>query len=149
MIALVANQILYPEIILRSTISITTNLITSISYLNSISKGDKEIQSLLSTKDILADIDVIKCFLQEIETHPDSKTISFCIKNLSDTLQELENNISSIVRKIQINKQLWFSYFRSYNIHEEKKQIHILVDKMNHRFNLLIKMSNVINKKYN
>ena len=40
MLNLVASSILYPEIIIRSSVSIASNLITSVHYLSSITKND-------------------------------------------------------------------------------------------------------------
>lgn len=145
MIALVANQILYPEIIIRSTVSITSNLISSIHYLSSISKGDAELQKLLAESDIVTDITVIKCFIIESEKLSErSPSVNNCIKNLSRTLENLEANINSISRKIQIHKQLWFRQFRSYNIQKEMELIPHLIIKMKHRFELLITIANAI-----
>ena len=52
MLSLVAGSILLPELIIRSTVSITTNLITSVNYLISISKSDSELQNMLINNDI-------------------------------------------------------------------------------------------------
>ena len=140
MLSLVATSILYPELIIRSTVSLATNLTTSVSYLVSISKSDVELQNLLVTNDIIDDINVIKTFIEEKELTNHSETVRMCIHNLSNTLSELEKNISSITLKIESHKELWFSYMRSYNINDEKKQIPFLITKMKHRFDLLIKI---------
>jgi hypothetical protein len=58
-------------------------------------------------------------------------------------LTQLENNINSITQKIQNHGKLWFGFMRSYGIEKEKKQIPILIDKMHHRFELLIKISSI------
>ena len=140
MLSLVATSILYPELIIRSTVSLATNLTTSVGYLVSISKSDIELQNLLVDNDIIADINIIKTFIEEKEITNHSETVRICINNLSNTLSELEKNIASITIKIESHKDRWFSYIRSYNISEEKKKIPFLVDKMKHRFDLLIKI---------
>ena len=140
MLSLVATSMLYPELIIRSTVSLATNLTASVSYLVSISKSDIELQNLLVTNDIIDDINIIKTFIEEKELTNHSETVRICINNLSNTLSELEKNIASITRKIESHKDIWFNYFRSYNISEEKKQIPFLINKMKHRFDLLIKI---------
>lgn len=141
-LTLVANQIMYPEIILRSALSLTSNLIYSVKYLATISKTDFELQKLLATTDILHDIIVIKSFIEEKEKLK-SHTVDVCIQNLSETLSELELNITSITSKIENHNKLWFGYFRSYNINSEKEQIPFLIEKLKHRFDLMIKIKSV------
>jgi hypothetical protein len=145
MLSIVASRIIYPELIIRSCVSIATNLVTSVNYLVSISKSDIELQSMLTTNDIIEDINIIKTFIEEKQTTNHSETVRICIYNLSNTLSELEKNIKSITIKIETHKQLWFNYFRSYNIGEEKKQIPFLINKMKHRFELLIKICANVN----
>ena len=138
-LTLVANGIMYPEIIVRSVISLSANLIYSVKYLATISKTDFELQKLLSTTDILHDIIVIKSLIEEKE-NVRNNTVDVCIENIRETLSELESNISSITSKIENHNKLWFSYFRSYNITLEKEQIPFLIEKLKHRFDLLIKI---------
>ena len=140
MIAIVASSILYPELIIRSSVSIATNLMTSVAYLVSISKSDVELQTMLVSNDIIEDINIIKVFIEEKSIENHSETVTICIKNLSSTLSELEKHVNSITLKIEFHKHLWFSYFRSYNISEEKKVIPCLIEKMKHRFELLLKI---------
>ena len=97
-------------------------------------------QKLLSKTDILHDIIVIKSFIDETGKNT---TIDVCIENLRETLSELESNISSITSKIENHNKLWFSYFRSYNINSEKEKIPFLIEKLKHRFDLLIKIKSV------
>ena len=143
MISLVASNIIYPELILRTTVSLTTSLITSYKYLSTISKTtDVDLHTMLQTNDIVFDINVIKTYVEEKQKDGNlSPTINMCIEHLNNTLQDLEENINSITRKLQIHKTLWFGYFRSYNIDIEKKEIPLLIEKMRHRFDMLIKIS--------
>lgn len=141
-LTLVANRIMYPEIIIRSVVSLTSNLIYSVKYLSTISKADFELQKLLVTTDILHDIIVIKSFIEEKDKT--GHTLDVCIQNLNETLSELELNISSITSKIENHNKLWFGYFRSYNINSEKEQIPFLIEKLKHRFDLLIKIKSVM-----
>ena len=145
MLSIVASQIIYPELILRSSISITNNLIVSVRYLISISKDDIDLQSMLITNDIIEDIDVIKTFIHEKEDTNNSDTIKLCIDNLSKTLEELENHINNITNKIENHKTLWFYYFRSYNITHEKAVIPLLIRQMKHRFDLLVQIKSSLN----
>ena len=70
--------------------------------------------------------------------------MTICIDNLNQTLSRLEYNINNITCKIENHKKLWFNSIRSYNIHNEKLEIPKLIEQMNHRFEVLIKISNVI-----
>ena len=146
MLSLVANTILYPEIIIRSTVSITTNLIYSISYLQNVSKGDPEIK-LLNLVDILNEINIIKTFIEE--KHYDSmkrKSILMCLQTLKSTLEELEKVINQITKKLQEHRLKWLNRFRSYNITEETNQLPILKDKMKKHFELFLKISSSFEK---
>lgn len=141
MLSLVAGSIILPELILRSTVSIASNLIVSAKYLVSISKSDFELQKILTESDIIEDISILKHFIEEKEMQNHSNTVSNCIENLNNTMKELENNISSITNKIENHKTLWFGFMRSYNINEEKREIPILINQLKHRFEILIKIS--------
>ena len=146
MLSIVASQIVYPELILRSSVSIANSLVTSVKYLISISKDDIDLQTLLITNDIIEDINVIKTFIHEKqEENNTSDTVKLCIDNLSKTLEELEKHINSITNKIENHKTLWFNYFRSYNITHEKAVIPLLIRQMKHRFDLLVQITSSLN----
>ena len=145
MLSIVANQIFYPEVIIRSTISITSNLITSATYLNSLIKSNSKLQNLLNLNDIIEEIGIIKSFIEEMEEKKQhSRTLHICIENLRQILSELEINVNSITYKIENHKNLWFNYIRSFDIDNESKVIPILKEKMKQRFEILIKISSVI-----
>jgi hypothetical protein len=145
MISLVANNLIIPEIILRSTISISTNLLYSYKYLLSLSHTDIILKDILKQNDLLADMLVIRTYVIEkdkLNIHL-NESIKICLQNLNRTLTEIENIINSITHKLQIHKTLWFHNFRSYNISEEKSQLPFLIEKLKHRFELLIKISSI------
>lgn len=147
MLSIVANQLIYPEVILKSTISITSSLINSIQYLNTITKktNNNELNTYLNLNEVVEDIGIIKSFIEEKQhSNIESKTMNICIENLTIILSELEYNINSITRKIENHHNLWFNYFRSYNISIESNKIPKLIEKMRHRFEILIKISSVI-----
>jgi len=144
MMSIVASQILYPEIVIRSTVSIASNLVYSASYLNSLIKHDTHLQNLLNLNDIIEDIGIIKSFIEEKQKQNTSKTLGICLENLGQILKELEQNIDSVIYKIENHKHLWFNSIRSYNITNESKNIPMLLEKMNHRFEIVIKISSVI-----
>jgi hypothetical protein len=148
MISLFANQILYPEAILRTSVSIASNLITSVTYLNLIIKKDTHLQNLLNLNDIIEEVGIIKSFIEEKNKLNDnkSKTIDICLENLTQILSQLENTVNNITLKIENHNKLWFHYFRSYNIDNESALIPILISKMKQRFEILIKISSAINK---
>ena len=145
MLSIVASRIIYPELVLRSGLSIANNLIISVKYLMSISKDDIDLQTILISNDIIEDINVIKTFIHEKQDSNTSETIKLCIENLNKTLEELEKFIHSITTKIENHKKLWFNYFISYNINEEKIFIPLLISQMKHRFNLLVQVSASLN----
>ena len=144
MMSIVASQILYPEIVIRSTISIASNLVYSVKYLNSLLTHDTHLQNLLNLNDIIEDIGIINSFVEEKQKQNKSKTLDICLENLGQILNDLEKNINSVIYKIENHKKLWFKSFRSYNINDEIKNIPILLEKMNHRFEIVIKISSAI-----
>ena len=143
--ALIARNLLYPEVIVKTITNISSNLISSVHYLTTISHKDKDLQKLLIVTDIIQDIIIIKSFIEENKFNNNSTTIIACINNLNETLSELELNINSITKKIQDHNNSWFKYFIYYDISKEKELITILIDKLRHRFNMLIKISKIIN----
>lgn len=141
MISLLATGIVLPEIIIRSSVSITSNLITSVSYLHTILKGDPELRKLLNLTEILDEINIINTFLEEKHYNLEIRSISMCINVLEDTMKELEKNITAITTKLQNHHKLWFHRFRSYDIDYEKEQVISLYNRMKSQFELLIKIS--------
>ena len=139
----VATSLLPSEMIIKNGYFIANNLVSSLLYLKNLSHSDNELKNLFVNFDILEDIGIIKTFIEEKKLSNNSQTISVCIENLSQTLINLESNINSITNKIENHKSLWFNYFRSYNIQEEKIQIPKLISQMKHRFDILIKISSV------
>ena len=148
MLSIVANQLIYPDIIFKSTVTITSSLINSIQYLNTITKktNNNELNTYLNLNEVVEDIGIIKSFIDEKQNNNrlESKTMNICIENLSLILYELEYNINSITSKIENHHNLWFNYLRSYNISSESSKIPKLIEKMRHRFEILIKISSVI-----
>lgn len=139
-----STKLVSPQFIIKNGFYIANNLISSISYLQTLSFRDTELRDLMVKCDILEDLGIIKNFVEEKRLKTDSKTIIICIDNLSETLHKLDSVINSITSKIDNHKNLWFNSFRSYNIHEEKKLIPILIEQMKHRFDILIKVSSVL-----
>ena len=115
MLSLVANQILYPEIVIRSTISIASNLVTSVNYLNSLIKNDSHLQKLLNLNDIIEDIGIIKSFIEEKQKQNSSKTLDICLENLGWLEKEpLKNRYINWIGNIYNGKTFerkWRDYF--------------------------------------
>jgi hypothetical protein len=144
--SLVASRLIYPELILKTITSLSGNLISSVHYLKKISENDIDLQKLLNNSDITQDILIIKSFIEENHQYFNSNTLLVCINNLNETLTELEIHINSITKKIKDHEQLWFRYFRYYDISKEKEIVPLLIEKLRHRFNMLIKISTIIKK---
>lgn len=142
MLSLLATGIVLPEIIIRSSVSITSNLIASVSYLNTVLKGDPELRKLLQLSDILNEINIIHTYIEEKQYNIEIRSISMCLSVLEDTMKDLEKNIITITSKLQNHSKLWFHRLRSYDIEFEKEQIIILHAKMKSQFELLIKIAN-------
>jgi hypothetical protein len=143
LITAAVSNIICPKIITDSMTVLTTKLITSIYHVISIS-NDFELQQILLTSDIIQDIEVIKSYVEEKhKENINSNSLLTCINNLNKTLTELESNIDSITKKIEIHKTLWFSSWRSYDITKEKANITLLIKQLNHRFELLVKISSI------
>jgi len=139
-----ASSIIYSTNIIKGLIYLTTDITKNIYNLMKIS-NDIELQNILLKTDIINDISVIKLFVEEeSKINENNKTVISCLNNIADTLKNLETNINSLTNKINLNKQLYFSYFRSYDISEEKKNIIFLIDQLKHRFNILIKIISVM-----
>ena len=141
MLALIGTSIVLPEILIRSVVSISSSLITSISFLKTLTKDDLDLQKMIEIEDIETDILVIKNFIIEKSTENNFHTVQLCIRNLAESLFELEKQISSINEKIESHTKLYFRQFRSYNIDIERKQIPFLIKQLKHRFELLLKIS--------
>ena len=143
LITAAVSNIICPKIITDSITVLTTKLITSIYHVISIS-NDSELQQILLSSDIIQDIEVIKSYVEEKhKENINSNSLLTCINNLNKTLIDLESNIDSITKKIEIHKTLWLSSWRSYDISNEKDNIIILIKQLNHRFELLVKISSI------
>ena len=138
---LTTSGLIGSDIIIKTMLNVSVNLINSVNYLKIISEKDINLQKLLIRSDIIQDIIIIKSFIEENQNK--SHTILSCISNLKDTMEELETNISSITEKIKSHDKLWFKYFRYYDISYEKEEIPILIEKLRHRFNMCIKISSL------
>jgi hypothetical protein len=133
------------DIVIKTIVNISSNLINSVTQLKILSEKDVDLQKLLVKSDIIQDILIIKSFIEENKS--ESYTILTCINNLKETMQEIETNINSISEKIKTHNNLWFKYFRYYDISSEKEMIPILIEKLRHRFNMVIKISSIANIK--
>ena len=142
-LSVVSSTLLCPRLIMSTAINVTSNLISSIRYLSQLASADTQINELLISNDVLHDIIVIKTFIEELEKKPINETLTVSIRNLGETLHHLEQNINSVTTKIENHKSLWFSYVRSYNLSEEKKNIPFLINQLKHRFELLIKLGTI------
>ena len=131
-------NILSPEILLKSITVLSTSILKGVYNLISITK-DTELQEIILSTDIIHDITVIKSFIEDINK-TDNKTVIECINNINETLKQLENTINTITNKFELHKNLWFSYFRSYDITSEKQNLKFLSNQLKHRFNILIKI---------
>lgn len=132
-------SILSPEILFKSITILSASILKGIYNLISITK-DTELQDIILSTDIIHDITVIKSFIEDIDK-TDNKTIIECINNINETLKQLENTINTITDKFNLHKNLWFSYFRSYDITSDKHNLKFLSNQLKHRFNILIKIS--------
>ena len=146
--SMTASSLIYSSNIIKGLIYLTTDVTKGIYNLMKIS-NDIDLQNIISKSDIINDIQVIKLFIEEESNiNENNKTVISCINNILETLKNLESNISSITTKTNLNKQLWFSYFRSYDVSKEKTNIIFHIDQLKHRFNMLIKIISVMNVKH-
>jgi len=142
----IITHILCPEILIKSVTTISSGLVSSLSYLITISY-DKELMQILLSTDIINDIKIIKNFLDGNNIKKiENKTVIECINDINETLKNLEIIIKNITDKIEYNKSLWFSYFRKYNLHQDREDLKILISQLEHRFNLLIKFYSITKK---
>jgi hypothetical protein len=134
--------IISSEFLIRNTLTLSSSIISNITYLRSYKLRDEELDKIFIERDILSDIGIIKSYIDEHSHNKDNQSPTFkaSIQNLNETLCYLEEEISKLTRKIKDHNLKWFSYYRSYDIATEKKKIFILIDQMNHRFDMLLKV---------
>lgn len=129
------------EFLIRNTLSLSSSIISNINYMRTYKLHDDELSQIFIERDILSDIGIIKSYIDEHSVEQsESPTFRASVQNLNETLCYLEEEISKLTMKIKDHKHKWFSYYRSYDIAIEKKKIFILIDQMNHRFNMLLKV---------
>ena len=129
------------DFLLKNTLSITGNLIYNINYIRNFKFQDAELKMIFVDRDILSDIGIIKAYIDEHGKDP-SPSFKAAISNLNETLYYLENDINSLTNKIKNHHLKWFASYRSYDIEKEKQRILTLIQQLNHRFELLIKIRN-------
>lgn len=142
MLSLISNDFLF-----KNTLALTTNLIQNINYIKNFKFHDDELNLIFFQRDILSDIGIIKAYILEkeqeqttTEHHNPPPSLKAAISNLNETLYYLELNIHSLTTKIKNHHLKWFAAYRSYDIEQEKKQIISLIQQLNHRFDLFIKI---------
>ena len=127
------------DFILKSTLSITSNLICNINYIRNFKFEDEELRTIFVDRDILSDIGIIKAYVEENQGI-NTPTFKAALNNLNETLYYLESEINTLTNKIRQHHLKWFASYRSYDIEKEKKKILIFIQQMNHRFELLLKI---------
>lgn len=142
LITAAVTNILCPKLITDSVVSLSSKLILSIYNIVLIS-NDIELEKLFISSDIIQDIEVINSFVKEKYKNIDNESILTCLNNLNKTLIDIKSNIDTIRLKIESHKKIWFSTFRNYDINKEKEIIAILIKQLNHRFELLVKISSI------
>ena len=128
------------DLILKNTFSLTTTLLSNnIDY----HYNTDDLRHIFVDNDILSDIGIIKSFVDEQEKSlcDKSPTVRAAVQNLCETLHYLEQEINTLVLKINKHDLKWFASYRSYDIANEVKKIKVLINQMNHRFDLLLKLS--------
>ena len=129
------------EFLIRNTLSLSSGIIANINFIRSYKLHDDELDKIFIERDILSDIGIIKSYIEEHNNNQQqSPTFRASVQNLNESLSYLEEEISKLVVKIKDHKHKWFSSYRSYDIVSEKKKIFILIDQMNHRFDMLLKI---------
>lgn len=128
------------DFFLKNSLSITGSLIYNINYIRNFKFQDEGLKMIFIDRDILSDIGIIKAYIDENHTKDSSPSFNAAISNLNETLYYLENDIHSLTNKIKNHHLKWFASYRSYDIEKEKQRILILIQQLNHRFELLIKI---------
>ena len=70
-----STKLVSPQFFIKNGFYIANNLISSISYLQTLSFRDTELRDLMVKCDILEDLGIIKNFVEEKRLKTDSKTI--------------------------------------------------------------------------
>lgn len=131
-------SLLSGEFLLKNTIALTGSIITNINFIRTYKIRDDELDKIFIDCDVLSDIGIIKTYIHECKN--ESATFKASVQNLNETLFYLEAEITKLTTKIRDHHQKWFSYYRYYDIHPEKKKIFMLINQMNHRFDMLLKI---------
>jgi hypothetical protein len=135
------------DFLIKTTLSITSSLIYNINYIRSIKFHDEDLRKIFIENDVLSDIGIIKTYIEEQQQKPTtSPSLKASIENLNETLGYLEQEINNLTTKIKTHHLKWFASYRSYGIEKEKQNILTLTQLMNHRFEMLMKVSCMIYK---
>jgi hypothetical protein len=134
-------SLIVSDLLLKSTLSITSSLIYNINYIRSIKFHDEDLKKIFIQNDVLSDIGIIKTYIEEQQQkHSTSPSLKASIENLNETLGYLEKEINILTTKIKTHHLKWFASYRSYGIEKEKQNILSLTQQMNHRFEMLLKI---------
>lgn len=134
-------SLIVSDLLLKSTLSITSSLIYNINYIRSIKFHDEDLKKIFIENDVLSDIGIIKTYIEEEQQkHSASPSLKAAIENLNETLGYLEKEINILTTKIKTHHLKWFASYRSYGIEKEKQNILSLTQQMNHRFEMLLKI---------
>ena len=147
-------EVITNEVVKRVGMDITVKILSGLSssahgiygllyYIQSESKS--KIGNLLKKTDIQTTVKVLENFICELDINEETpETIIFCLKQLHNSLVNIENNLKLIFDKIKYNKSLLiFSGMRSYTFEDNISNIKDELEILENRRRLLFETLNL------
>lgn len=141
---IITSSFLFGREVMSQTLTNSTKSILS-SVTSILDDEDFYFKKILIDYDLISKVNIINSYISNITSNKelfDNETIKLSIKNVSDILETIENEIKTIKKKIEEHRNLWFHRFRT----PEYKKLLIELERhikiLDQRFELLIKIKN-------
>jgi hypothetical protein len=141
---LVTSSFIFGREVMTQTV--TTSTKTILGGVSSILEDeDFAFKKILKDYDLTSKVGVINSYLNELSKDDElfkKEPIQLAVKNVTEVLEKISNEIKLIDEKIKIHKELWFHRFRTpeYKILLINLETDIRI--LRERFDLLIKIKN-------
>lgn len=145
----IGRKLLTNEIVLRAMYYTSQNFFHLFSNLKlETSKNDSDsIMSELNAFDIENYISIVESFLVCIDLDRATQPVQMSIYNVKRTVSEMYHELDTIYRKIKYNNSLWMmSSIRAYDCTEHIRNLKRQKQKLEERFELLMKLTKLFPK---
>ena len=118
------------------------NNINTLWYANIEKHNFEEINLFFIDSDIKSDIIVISNFIENIIDNEKNipKYLKIALQNLSESIDMLSNHIDKLEESVLYQNSLWFNSYRYFYPEEYLEKVKKCKQKVQHRFDLLIKI---------